>query len=66
MPVLGENEYSDIPLEVDPQVSFIVACQFECWNELHNLDVNSGTGPDLLPARILKYCAEALAFRGAA
>jgi hypothetical protein len=33
----------------------------EVCKTLEALDVNSGTGPDMLPARILKFCAEELA-----
>ena len=56
------NEYTHIP-----QSTFRAQTKIKSLTEknaqevMDNLRIDSGTGPDLLPARILKNCAEALA-----
>ena len=61
MIAMEENEYSCIQdlqdQEGEAEVPGIPAVQ----KALEKLDVDSATGPDLLPTRILKYCAAVLA-----
>jgi hypothetical protein len=56
------NEYSDIePMPTRGQVSHKAVTEEDADTTLSALRVDSGTGPDLLPAMILKNCAKQLA-----
>ena len=56
------NEYSQIPPGPSrPQAKLKNLNEKDAKNVMEKLRVDSGTGPDLLPARILRYCAEVLA-----
>ncbi len=63
LPTVEQNEYSELP---EPETAgmrqgFLRLRVRTVYKVLKNLDENSGTGPDLLPARILKRCARELA-----
>ena len=56
------NEYSKLPaISHRPQGRLKSLLEKTAEDVMDKLQVDSGTGPDLLPARILKYCAAALA-----
>ena len=56
------NEYTPIPSRTNLMQSRLKRLQEnDALHVLEKLRVDSGTGPDLLPARILKVCAGALA-----
>lgn len=64
LPPLEENEYSALPdadLDGRMRQGFLRLRVRTVYKFLLNLEENSGTGPDLLPSRILKQCARALA-----
>lgn len=56
------NEYSDLEPNSYRQKHLRRLTLKETTTTLATLDENSGTGPDHLHARILKYCAEQLAY----
>ena len=56
------NEYTPIARSTtSKQVKLKNVTEQDAQTILERLRVDSGTGPDLLPARILKYCSAALA-----
>jgi hypothetical protein len=56
------NEYTDmVPASWRGMKEPAVVSEQMAERALNNLDVNSSTGPDLLPTRILKKCAKQLA-----
>ncbi len=56
-----QNEYTDIVRSEATQTSFEAPTVERAQAVLNALKVDSSTGPDLLPTRILKECAEELA-----
>ena len=57
-----ENEYTELPAHQGSIQRKIQKLQEkDAQKVMDKLDINSGTGPDLLPARILRYCSAALA-----
>ena len=58
---IEHNEHSDIGILQDQQADEAAPSVDDVRNVLEKLDVDSATGPDLLPARILKMCAAELA-----
>ena len=61
LPVAHVNDYSEIePSSYRGQAMLPPTTQNDCAEVLRKLDIDSGTGPDLLPARILKVCYEQL------
>ncbi len=63
LPVVEENEYSALPGQAEGgmRAGFLRLRVRTVYKLLKSLDESSGTGPDLLPARILKHCARELA-----
>ncbi len=63
LPPVVENEYSALPGQATEgmRTGFLRLRVRTVLKILKNLDETSGTGPDLLPARILKNCAHELA-----
>ena len=61
VPVLEENVYSQLPEAPQSQLAFQTPDVAACEEGLASLDESSATGPDLLPARVLKKCASELA-----
>ena len=59
---LEENEYSEIPIELQTADDVQVPDIDEAVRILQALDESSGTGPDLVPTKILKTCAVSLAY----
>ena len=56
------NEYSQIPPgHSRPQAKLKNLSEKDAKDVMEKLRVDSGTGPDLLPARILRHCADVLA-----
>ena len=56
------NEYTPLPTSASmPQKKLKTLQEKDAQCVMDKLRVDSGTGPDLLPARILKFCSEALA-----
>lgn len=62
LPELSENEYTELPRSEHSQNLRNVWSESSAGKVLASLDESSGTGPDLLPSKILKYCAKELAF----
>ena len=62
LPQLVTNEYTDLEPNAYKQKTPCPLREQAAEKTLADLDEHSGTGPDLLPARILKYCAKQLAF----
>ncbi len=62
LPAKEENEYSELTATTDArQIRLPRLTVTKVFNLLKALDETSGTGPDQLPARILKHCAAELA-----
>ena len=61
LPAQENNEYSDIELMPHRQKGLRQLTLDDAIRTLTELDAQSGTGPDLLPSRILKVCASQLA-----
>ena len=61
LPAAAPNKYSGLPNPKCYQEVQLCPTEEDCFNELDNLRVDSGTGPDTVPARILKNCARVLA-----
>ena len=62
LPPEHTNQYTELKHEQrDPQTGFLRLRVRTVLKLLKDLDENSGTGPDRLPARILKRCAAELA-----
>ena len=61
LPEPGENEYTDLESSASKQRVLRTLTVENAKQIIGALDEHSGTGPDLLPARILKYCADQLA-----
>ena len=61
LPVVAVNDYSTVQRISRQQKLERMWSVQEVYHILDALDVNSATGPDLLPARILKHCAQELA-----
>ena len=58
LPPVETNAYTEICNEPrEPQAGFLRIRVKTAYKKLRDLDEDSGTGPDLLPARILKRCA---------
>ena len=55
------NEYSHLKNGTSEQAFPLLPTVDAAEKMLQALNVDSGTGPDQLPARILKYCAKQLA-----
>ena len=56
------NEYTQIPYtSTRPQTELKNLTEKDASDIMNKLRIDSGTGPDLLPARILKHCSAALA-----
>ena len=62
LPQLATNEYSDIEVNPYKQGAPRSLTKGNVAKDLAELDEHSGMGPDLLLARIIKYCAEQLAY----
>ena len=58
---IEENEYTHIPTEKDTAEDVEVPPLESAVKILQGLDESSGTGPDLIPTKILRRCAGALA-----
>ena len=61
LPAVTVNDYTTFQRASRQQNLGRLWLVYEVCKILEALDVNSATGPDLLPARILKYCAQELA-----
>ena len=62
LPPQETNAYTDIRREPrEPQSGFLRIRVRTAYKQLRDLDEHSGTGPDRLPARILKRCASEVA-----
>ena len=61
LPDKVENEYSALNKEKVSQDELFFPVVGQTLQELEGLREDSGTGPDLLPAKILKKCARKLA-----
>ena len=62
LPDVVVNEYTELPnTQSRGQRVLKTLCEKDARDILHKLRIDSATGPDLLPARILKLCASALA-----
>jgi hypothetical protein len=62
MSAAEHNEYTDLePRPYKGQCYIARVTEEQAMGVLNSLDVDSGTWPDLLPARILKVCANVLA-----
>ena len=62
LPDVVVNEYTELPnTQSRGQRVPKTLCEKDARDILHKLRIDSVTGPDLLPARILKLCASALA-----
>ena len=55
------NAYSTLPIQIEEQDDVPLPTVEMFFHELSSLREDSGTGPDTLPAKILKYCAAQLA-----
>jgi hypothetical protein len=62
LPEATTNEYTDLGPKLRSQNELRLLTLGETVKTLAALDDDSGTGPDLLPARILKNCAEQLGY----
>ena len=62
LPQLVTNEYTDLKPNPHTQRAPRSLTVEKVEQILADLDEHSGTGPDLLPARIIKYCAKQLAY----
>jgi hypothetical protein len=62
LPQLVTNDYTDLGPKARGQKELSLLTVEVVIKTLAALDERSGTGPDLLPARILKNCAEQLAY----
>ena len=62
LPEQATNEYSDLERKAGSQKQLRTLQVEEVTKILEGLDENSGTGPNLLPTRILKNCAAHLAY----
>ena len=61
LPQPRQNVYSECHQCPEIQRSFVFPSEKQCQDTLANLSDESSTGPDLVPAHILKSCAEQLA-----
>ena len=59
---LESNEYSEIDAELEPADEVRAPDVDVAVRILQGLDESSGTGPDLVPTKILKTCAQSLAY----
>ena len=57
---VAPNQFTEIKIAPGRQNQFLLPELEFAQQELSALNVNSGTGPDTLPARILKECAQEL------
>ena len=60
-PVLVENAYTELQCVVRKQHDLVLPDEQACERVLASLDDDSATGPDKIPARVLKKCSKVLA-----